>query len=230
MFLGETWRLHPEICQFTSELFYENLLRPKAGLARQKIEGHAWFGEAGLRFSGVEHDGCQNSSGEEAERVRELVESFLTPGVQWVDREGQRRPLAARDILIVAPYNAQVSLLARTLPRGIRVGTVDKFQGQQAPVVIYSPATSRAEDAPRGMEFLYSLNRLNVATSRAQAMVIVVASPRLLDLECRTPRELKLANLCVGMWRWQPARLRWRGVLGARSRRRARVEQFESWN
>ncbi len=96
----------------------------------------------------------------------------------------------------MATYNAQVSDLAEGL-RNARVGTVDKFQGQQAPVVIYSMASSSPEDAPRGMEFLYSLNRLNVATSRAQAIVIVVASPRLLEPECRTPRQMQLANaLC----------------------------------
>ena len=100
------------------------------------------------------------------------------------------------DILVVAPYNTQVSDLRSRLPNA-RIGTVDKFQGQQAPVVIYSMTTSSPEDAPRGMEFLYSLNRLNVATSRAKAMVIIVASPRLLEPECHTPRQMQLANaLC----------------------------------
>ena len=79
----------------------------------------------------------------------------------------------------------------------MRIGTVDKFQGQQAPVVIYSLTTSSPEDAPRGMEFLYSLNRLNVATSRAKAMAVLVGSPKLLEPECKTPRQLRLANaLC----------------------------------
>ena len=99
---------------------------------------------------------------------------------------------------MVAPYNAHVNRLAALLrPRGVRVGTVDKFQGQEAPVLIYSMATSRPEDAPRGMEFLYSLNRLNVATSRARCAVLLVASPRLLEPACRTPRQIRLANaLC----------------------------------
>jgi superfamily I DNA and/or RNA helicase len=96
----------------------------------------------------------------------------------------------------VAPYNAQVADLSVRLPK-MRVGTVDKFQGQEAPVVIYSLTTSSPEDAPRGMEFLYSLNRLNVATSRAMSNVIVVASPKLLEPDCRTPRQMQLANaLC----------------------------------
>jgi uncharacterized protein len=111
------------------------------------------------------------------------------------------KPLTGPDILVVAPYNSQVSRLAERLaPTGARVGTVDKFQGQEAPVVIYSMATSRPEDAPRGMEFLYSLNRLNVATSRARCLAVLVASPRLFEAECRNPRQMKLAN---GMCRFR---------------------------
>jgi len=94
----------------------------------------------------------------------------------------------------VAPYNAQVSALAHRLPPGARVGTVDKFQGQEAPVVFYSMATSTPEDASRGMEFLYSLNRFNVATSRAQCLTILVASPALFQVQCKTPRQIELAN------------------------------------
>ena len=91
------------------------------------------------------------------------------------------------------PYNAQVTDLSERLP-GARVGTVDKFQGQEAPVVIYSMTTSSTEEAPRGMEFLYSLNRLNVATSRARCACILVASPRLFEPECQSPRQMQLAN------------------------------------
>ncbi len=124
------------------------------------------------------------------------VALLVRAGVNWIDDKRRRRPLQLDDLLIVAPYNAQVSDLSNRIPNA-RVGTVDKFQGQQAPVIIYSLTTSSPEDAPRGMEFLYSLNRLNVATSRAQALVIVVGSPRLLEPECRSPRQMQLANaLC----------------------------------
>lgn len=102
--------------------------------------------------------------------------------------------MTLEDVLIVAPYNAQVSDLLLKLPDGARVGTVDKFQGQEAPVVIYSLTTSTPEDAPRGMEFLYSLNRFNVATSRAMTAVIVVGSPKLFEPECKSPRQMLLAN------------------------------------
>ena len=125
-----------------------------------------------------------------------LLKALLRAGENWIDDKGRSRPLRLDDVLIVAPYNAQVSDLLKRIPNA-RVGTVDKFQGQQAPVGIYSLTTSSPEDAPRGMEFLYSLNRLNVATSRAQAVVILVGTPRLLEPECRSPRQMQLANaLC----------------------------------
>jgi uncharacterized protein len=105
--------------------------------------------------------------------------------------------MTLNDVLVVAPYNAQVAALKRRLPINARVGTVDKFQGQQAPAVIYSMTTSDPRDAPHGMEFLYSLNRLNVATSRARALAVVVMSPELLRPDIHTPRQLRLANaLC----------------------------------
>ena len=196
LFLERTWRLHPKLCEFTSQVFYEDRLHSRKGLERQRIEGHPWLGEAGLWFIPVRHEGNQNASSEEVERVAGIIDTLIQPGVNWIDDKGRSRQLELDDILIVTPYNAQVSDLAARVPNA-RVGTVDKFQGQQGPVVIYSLATSSPEDAPRGMEFLYSLNRLNVATSRAQAMVIVVGSSRLLEPECRSPRQMQLANaLC----------------------------------
>ena len=196
LFLEKTWRLHPKLTEFTSEVFYEGRLRSRDGLENQHIEGHSWLGESGLWYVPVEHQGNQNASQEEVEIIAGLVDSLTRPAVKWVDDKGNSRDLQLSDILVVAPYNTQVSDLSLRLPHA-RIGTVDKFQGQQAPAVIYSMTTSSPEDAPHGMEFLYSLNRLNVATSRAQAMVIVVASPLLLEPECHTPRQMQLANaLC----------------------------------
>ena len=152
---------------------------------------------SGLRILPVEHTGNQSDSPEEAERVAELVEGLLDGKTTWVTKTGETRTLKLEDILVVAPYNAQVSTLSQKLPAGARIGTVDKFQGQEAPVVFYSMTTSTPEDAPRGMEFLYSLNRLNVAVSRAQCVAVIVASPGLFQVECRTPRQMNLANaLC----------------------------------
>ena len=194
--LPESWRLHPEICKFTSQVFYEGKLSSHAETRPRVLEGHAWLKGAGLWFIPVEHAGNQNSSLEEVDVIAGIVDGLLKPEVKWYRSEGNKRSLKEGDILIVAPYNAQVADLLERLPR-MRIGTVDKFQGQEAPVVIYSLTTSAAEDAPRGMEFLYSLNRLNVATSRAQTAVIVVGSPRLFEPDCRTPRQMQLANaLC----------------------------------
>lgn len=196
IFLAETWRLSPAICAFTSELFYERRLTSRPELERQRLIGVDALPASGLALDLVEHDGNRHFSIEEVDRVEEIVHR-LTRGA-WINAKNEERPLAASDVLVVAPYNAQVNRLAERLePSGVRVGTVDKFQGQEAPVVIYSMATSRPEDAPRGMEFLYSLNRLNVAMSRARALAIVVASPRLFEPECRSPRQMRLANaLC----------------------------------
>ena len=193
LFLPETWRLHPKICAFTSELFYESRLQSRPDLTTQALEGPTLFAGAGLWHVPVEHHGNTNSSAEEVQRVVEIWEQLTSGDVLWCDQKGRRRPLRADDILIVAPYNAHVGALGERLPTA-RIGTVDKFQGQEAPVVIYSMATSSPEEAPRGMEFLFSLNRLNVATSRARCVCILVANPRLFEPECRTPRQIQLAN------------------------------------
>jgi uncharacterized protein len=198
LFLPQTWRLAPSICEFTSELFYEGRLTSRQGLDRQVIAGMQALPASGLALVEVEHDGNRNHSDEEIEAVAALIDSLTSDGIQWVDAENESHPLRGEHILVVAPYNAQVSrLIDRLAPAGVRIGTVDKFQGQQAPVVIYTMATSSSEDAPRGMEFLYSLNRFNVATSRAKCLAILVASPKLLEVECRSPRQMQLANaLC----------------------------------
>jgi uncharacterized protein len=198
LFLPVTWRLAPSVCSFTSELFYEGKLTPKPGLERQRLGGVGAFDGSGLWVVEVPHDGNRNASTEETEVVADLVSRLTAPGAQWINEKGVAAQMTGKAVLVVAPSNAQVSRLAERLTStGARVGTVDKFQGQEAPVVIYSMATSRPEDAPRGMEFLYSLNRLNVATSRARCAAILVASPRLFEPECRTPRQMKLANaLC----------------------------------
>jgi uncharacterized protein len=130
---------------------------------------------------------------QEVKRVAEIVDSLLRPAVTWTDIHGNEHPLTVSDILIVAPYNAQVAEILREVPVA-RAGTVDKFQGQEAPIVIYSMATSLPEDAPRGMEFLYSLNRLNVAASRARCASVIVANTSLFKPECRTPAQMRLAN------------------------------------
>jgi uncharacterized protein len=193
LFLAETWRLHPSICDFTSELFYADKLKPKAGLEQQVIKSSGAVNGAGLRYLAVAHTGNQNCSPEEATAISDLVTTMLNSGVTWIDANGNEQLIALDDIMVITPYNAKVFEIQQKLP-GVRVGTVDKFQGQEAPIAIYSTATSSHADAPRGMQFLYSLNRLNVATSRARCMSIQVSSPLLFEAECRTPRQIQLAN------------------------------------
>jgi predicted RecB family nuclease len=195
LFLPVTWRMSPTLTRFTSELFYAGQLEAKAGLEAQRLEGTDGYDGSHLWFLPVTHDGNQSASAEEVDAVARLVSRLLTPGARAIGDEGLSKPLTGPDLRVVAPFNAQVNRLAERLAGlGVPVGTVDKFQGQTAAVVIYSMTTSRPEDAPRGMEFLYSVNRLNVATSRARCAVFLVASPRLFEPECRTPRQMHLAN------------------------------------
>ena len=195
VFLDRTRRLHPDLCGFISELAYDGRLAAFEATARQSIGGEDGLGGSGLRWVAVEHTGNRTSSEEEAETICGVVRSLI--GREWTNQDGQLGILTPYDLLVVAPYNAQVNLLAQCLPDGVRVGTVDKFQGQEAAVAVVSMSASSAEEVPRGLEFLFSRNRLNVAVSRAQALAVVVASPSLLATHCRTPRQLRLVNgLC----------------------------------
>ncbi len=191
VFLEETRRLHPRICQFISEAFYDSRLRSIDECAKRTTSAGV-----GVRWLAVVHEGNRVESEEEVEAIRVAVESLV--GQSFVNTDGVTRPLTYEDIMVVAPFNAQVRLLRDGLPDGIEVGTVDKFQGREAVAVFYSMASSSGEDVPRGLDFLMSRNRLNVAISRAQCLAFVVCSPRLLEVDCRTVEHLRLANaLCL---------------------------------
>jgi superfamily I DNA and/or RNA helicase len=178
VFLERTYRLHPDVCEYISEEFYEGRLHPDPVTATRSTP----LG-TGLRYIEVLHEGNRQDSREEVGAVRAEIERLLAAGVT--------------DLMVVAPYNAQVNALREALPEGVRVGTVDKFQGQEADVVLYSMASSSGDDVPRGLEFLLSRNRLNVAISRARCLAYLVASPRLLEVNCRTIPQMRLANaLC----------------------------------
>ena len=201
LFLADTWRLHPDIAGYTSEVFYDGKLGSAPSLARQALAGAPPADGTGLRWAPVVHAGDPRESIDEATAIAALMRDLLDGDATWTNRDGETAPITLKDIVVVAPYNAHVERIQRTLVEaGLvtdRVGTVDKFQGQEAPISIYSMATPTPDAAPRGMEFLYSLNRLNVATSRAQCVAIVVASPELIRITCRTPRQMQLANaLC----------------------------------
>jgi len=187
--------MHPDVCGFISESFYDGRLHAAPGRDRQRVAAPGTLAGAGVRFVPVEHSGNAQRAIEEAERIVALVADLV--GGTWTDFAGASHPLTEGDIKVVTPYNAQAQELRERLPRGVAVGTVDKFQGQEAPVVFFSMATSSGEDLPRNLEFLFSRNRLNVAISRARALAVLVASPRLLDVACRTVEQMRMVNaLC----------------------------------
>ena len=187
LFLAETWRLRPELCAFTSSAYYEGRLRHAEATARRSLalgNGPVWIP--------VDHAGRSQSSSEEAEAIAGAVAELV--GSPFTEADGTVRPLRENDVLVVAPYNAQVRMLRSRLPAGVPVGTVDKFQGQQAPVVFVSMASSTPEDAPRGVGFAFDRHRFNVATSRAQCRAVLVCSPRLLDADCKTVAQMRLVS------------------------------------
>jgi uncharacterized protein len=199
LFIEETRRMHPAICRFTSDLFYDGGLTPIAGLENQRILAVGPWTGSGLRFHAIAHSGNSDASPEEARAVADIVSALRTG--QWQNAKCKKGRINSDDILIVTPFNAQVHEIREALAAGghgdVKVGTVDKFQGQQAPVTLYSMASSSADLAPRGLDFLYERNRLNVATSRALCLTIIVANPDLIRVLCRTPQQMILANaLC----------------------------------
>jgi uncharacterized protein len=199
IFLDTTWRMHPDVCRFISDAVYDGRLVAHRVNGVQALvlgpDAHAALAPAGIRFLPVRHEGCSQRSEEEANLVADIYGSLLRQ--QHRDKDGRIGPITGDNILVVAPYNMQVNLLKRTLPEGARVGTVDKFQGQEAEVVIISMATSSGDDLPRHIEFLYSKNRLNVALSRARCLALLVASPDLLAIRCTTVEQMALVNtLC----------------------------------
>ena len=197
IFLSKTWRMHPDLCSFVSAAVYEGKLQSEAGCATQRLvltkDAHPALKVAGLTFFPVYHSGCRQKSNEEAQATRDILTSLL--GQRVIGRDGRERTTTLDDILVVAPYNMQVNLLRSILPDDARVGTVDKFQGQEAEAVIVSMTTSGADDMPRDASFLLSRNRLNVAISRARCLAVLVASPGLLDLVANSVDEMRLANL-----------------------------------
>ena len=200
IFLPVSRRMHPAVCRYISDIVYEGRLRSDPDTERQQINRPRSSGKAlpsaGIGFIEVEHEGNSQSSPEEVEALARTYKTLL--GSSFRDRDGKARTMSVDDILVVSPYNAQVNLLARHLPAGARVGTVDRFQGQEAPACLVSMATSSGEELPRDIAFLFSTNRLNVAVSRAQALAVVFTSSRLLDVACRTVEDMKLVNaLCA---------------------------------
>ena len=193
--LEVSWRLHPGICDFISEQIYDSRLRPHPQCLGQRVDDGPLIGGTGIRWVPIDHSDNRTSSIEEANAVRDICLQLL--GRPWTNENGLRGPITEDDILIVTPYNAQLNLIRQTLGYDIPIGTVDMFQGREAAVVLVSLAASDFEDLPRGLDFLLSKNRLNVAISRARAICAVIASPKLLTAQCSTLNQMKLVNtLC----------------------------------
>ena len=196
IFLSRTWRMRPEICEFISDAIYDGRLAAEPVTSERELHLDTEHrsrvaAQAGVVYVPVEHDGNQCESEEEVEAIADILRDLARGQIV---EHGAARPFCDSDVLIVSPYNLQVRRLRERLPR-VRVGTVDRFQGQEAPVVIVSMAASSADTAPRGIEFLFSKNRLNVAISRAQILAIIVASPRLARTKCAKLEQIELVNL-----------------------------------
>jgi superfamily I DNA and/or RNA helicase len=202
IFLENTWRMHPAVCQFISAAIYNSRLKSHPNTEKRHLvlnsSADPALKSAGIHFEEIEHEGCVQDSEEEARRVEQLFQSLLTQ--HYIDDAGQQQPITAQNILVVSPYNMQVNLLKQRLGPEARVGTVDKFQGQEAEVVIISMATSSGEEMPRNIDFLFSKNRLNVAISRAKCLAILVANPELLSTPCKTPEQIAMVNTLCWLW------------------------------
>jgi uncharacterized protein len=193
VFLETTRRMHPDVCSFISRQMYEDRLSAYESCSLQSVDG-----ETGLRWIRTEHQGCDTSSPEEAEIVASLVRSSI--GRKFTDHHGITRTMTAADVMVVAAYNAQVDLITAMLSADpdtaeARVGTVDKFQGQEAPVVIFSMATSSQLEISRSVDFLFSRERLNVAISRARAMAYLICTEELLNARAKTVEQMRLIGM-----------------------------------
>jgi len=215
IFLATTFRMNPDICKFISDAVYDGRLVSDASTKQQTIDVGDTKDEAlaptGLRFVPVEHAGFAQRCPPEADRLKNAYDALL--GKTWVNQKGAKKTIRIDDILVVTPYNMQVNHLRDVLPNGARVGTVDKFQGQEAAVVLISMTTSSGEDMPRNIEFLYSRNRLNVAISRARCLSVVFASPRLLEVPCNTIEQMQLVNTLCWAKSYSDAYTASRGVI-----------------
>jgi predicted RecB family nuclease len=194
IFLNKTYRLHPKINEFTSSSFYENRLITDAQTKNRKIltKDKSFFPESGIYYLDMDHEDNIQTSQEECDEIKKIVDSFI--GLDYFDGKKNRK-ITIKDILIISPYNAQVNLIGFNLKnKEARVGTIDKFQGQEAPITIISMTSSDPENLPRNKEFFFSRNRLNVAISRAQCISIILFNSNLLNFVPKTVDQVKLIN------------------------------------
>lgn len=199
IFLSTSWRMHEKICRFISDAVYNGRLYAEKHNQNQSLiltkTAHSNLIEQGIQFIPAQHTGCSQKSEEEGALIKELYLNLLEQ--KYRDRKEEIHPITSDNILIIAPYNMQVNHLKSILPKEARVGTVDKFQGQEAEIVLISMTTSSHEDLPRNIEFLYNKQRLNVAISRARTLAVVIANKQLLEIPCADVEQMRMVNtLC----------------------------------
>ena len=197
LLLDTSYRMHDDICGFVSEMFYDGKLMYDQANSNHEILNNDTFSGSGMRFVPAEHEGNKSQSNEEVEKIMNILEKILDGKTQFRDKHGNLHKVEQEDIKIISPYNAQRNALERTVHSAypdIQIGTVDKFQGQEAPIVIFSTAASTPDEAPKGLGFLFNEHRLNVAISRAKAMFVLVSSPALFGIQAKKPAQIVLAN------------------------------------
>ena len=196
IFIDKSRRLHPKLCKFTSENFYDGRLKNLDITEKRKItfsKKENLLPETGILMVDAKHkEVCRQKSEEEGKIVKDFYNKLL--GSTFSDNKNPKKIMNEEDILVVAPYNVQVNYLKSILPKEARVGTIDKFQGQQAPATIISMTTSDPESLPRNVDFFFSRNRLNVAISRSQCLSIVIMNKKILEIACKKVEHIHLVN------------------------------------
>ncbi len=194
VFLSRTYRMHPNINSFISENFYENklLTNPENKIRKIEFPKNFFINNEGIHTILMDHEDCTQTSEQEFKKIDEIIKKLI--GKKFTDSDKKERPLKIEDFLIVSPYNAQVNFLLARLPEGTRCGTIDRFQGQEAPVTIISMTSSDLESLPRDKSFFFNRNRLNVAISRAQCLSVILFNPKLLESPPKTYEEFKMIN------------------------------------
>ena len=194
IFLDTTYRMTPSINEFISNNFYDGRLKCDENNKNRKIlfKKNSIIQSDGIYYLEMDHEGNSQTSEEESLIVKKLINEFI--GLDFIEKDGTKRKLELKDILVITPYNAQTNLILSKVDKDTRVGTIDRFQGQEAPITIISMTSSDTDSMPRNREFFFNKNRLNVAISRSQCVSIILFNPNLLDVYPTTEEQLKLFN------------------------------------
>lgn len=186
--------MHPNINSFVSDNFYDGKLMCHKDNAKRSINlsKSKKIKTEGIFYIQADHQGDSQKSTEEADLIDDLITQFT--GKDFYNEKGEKRTISKNDVLVVSPYNIQTNYLISRFNKLARIGTIDKFQGQQGSITIVSMTSSDPDCLPRNLDFLFDKNRLNVSISRSQLISIVIFNPRLLDTYPRNKEQLILLN------------------------------------